>query len=167
MNIRLARVEDIEKIIDIMYREKKIMKEAGINQWDDSYPTREIYINDINREELFLVEVEGKIGAFGVINKDVDKEYEKIKWSIVDICYSMHRVIVDSSLGIKGLATALFQHMEKLAKDEGIKTIHIDTYIENYKAQKLFIKLGYRRVEEFRLKEGMKNFVAFEKNFID
>ncbi len=164
MKIRLAEEKDIDKIVEIMDREKKIMRDAGINQWDDSYPTRGIYKKDIEKEELYLVEVEGQIGAFGVLNKEVDEKYEKINWTIKGECYTIHRIIVNSKLGIKGLAKALFFYTEKLAMKEGIKTIHIDTYTENYKAQSLFSNLEYKRVEEFDLKEGMKKYIAFEKD---
>ncbi len=166
MNVRLAKMKELDKIVEIMDREKLNMKKSGINQWDRKYPTKSIYEEDINKGELYLVEVGGEIGGFGVINKKIDKKYDSINWTLKEKCYSMHRVIVNSELGKKGIGNFLFLHMEKLAKNEGIRTIHIDTYIENFKAQKLFLKLGYKRVEEFKLKEGMKNFIAFEKNLV-
>lgn len=163
MKVRLVKKEEINRIMEIVAIAKEEMYRSNIFQWDESYPKIELLLEDIDKGDLYGVEVEGKIGAFACINSEIDDAYENIDWEIKDKCYSIHRLAVDTTLGVRGMAGILFDFTEELAKKEGIKTIHLDTYSENFKAQNLFLKKGYNKICEFDLKPNMKKFFAYEK----
>ena len=54
--IRKAKLSDLEDIMDIINETIKEMKLYGNDQWDDNYPNKETFINDIKNESLYVCE---------------------------------------------------------------------------------------------------------------
>ena len=52
MKMRHAKNEDLDKIMKIIGETVKEMNENGNFQWDESYPNREVFINDIKEGTL-------------------------------------------------------------------------------------------------------------------
>ena len=59
MIIREARIEDIERLLEIYEIAKAFMRQTGnLHQWNSSYPSRELLEGDIEAHHLFVMEEE-------------------------------------------------------------------------------------------------------------
>ena len=61
---RGARHSDLEQILDIYARARKVMAASGNpTQWGDGYPPREMLEEDIDANRLFIYTVNGRLEA--------------------------------------------------------------------------------------------------------
>lgn len=64
MNIRHARPDDLNKIMEIYQYARTVMAQSGNpGQWVNGYPSRELIEGDLKKERLFVLENEGEIEA--------------------------------------------------------------------------------------------------------
>lgn len=54
MEYRLAKRSDIDAVYTLIKAAIVQMEADGIYQWDDIYPTKEDFINDMEKESLYL-----------------------------------------------------------------------------------------------------------------
>ena len=52
---RKATIKDIDEIMIAVEDAREFLKEQGNGQWQDGYPNRDNFINDINNGRLFVV----------------------------------------------------------------------------------------------------------------
>ena len=140
MNIRLAKLEDLETIQKIYRRAKAYMVETGNpNQWLDGYPTREMLEDDIACRHLYVMEEDGHLyGAFAFIIGD-DDTYRIIEdgaWRLDATYGTIHRIA--SSGERKGLLHICMEYCLKQ-----IDYIRIDTHHDNKVMQHLILKEGF------------------------
>ena len=78
--IRKAIQEDLDAVMQIIKSCTEDMISKKIYQWNDKYPNRETFFNDIENEDLLLL-VEGNqlLGCVSVTNK-MDDFYSTIDW---------------------------------------------------------------------------------------
>ena len=140
MNIRLARVDDLDRLQDIYRRAKAYMVETGNpNQWLEGYPKREMLEEDITSQHLYVMEEENHLyGAFAFIIGD-DATYRIIEegtWRSDATYGTIHRIA--SSGERKGLMHVCMKYcLEK------IDYIRIDTHHDNKVMQHLILKEGF------------------------
>ena len=80
MKIRKANLEDIDNIMHMYNSCVSGMIDEGINQWDSTYPNKQIILNDIKYSTFFVVEINKEIVAGINIDKNQDNTYKSIKW---------------------------------------------------------------------------------------
>lgn len=51
---RIAQFSDYQKILTLINDGKRQMAAAGITQWDDSYPNKEVILQDIEHQQLWI-----------------------------------------------------------------------------------------------------------------
>ena len=66
--IRLAKETELLEILSLTNACTTHMIDQGIYQWNDTYPSREAFVNDINRGELFVLKSNHKLIGCMVIN---------------------------------------------------------------------------------------------------
>ncbi|WP_035294198.1 GNAT family N-acetyltransferase [Clostridium sp. KNHs214] len=165
MKIIQASIDDLKEIMHLIELCVKKMNEEGSNQWDQSYPNKEIIKEDIDAGYLFVAKFNNKIIGIVVLNHIESKEYNEINWTdshgkIIVI----HRMAVDINWQRKGVAKELISFSEKFARNNKFTSIRTDTYIENIKMQSMFKKLGYKKVGQVFFNNGKtKPFICFEK----
>jgi len=164
MLIRLATLNDIPQIIQLITEVVPVMITSGNLQWDNNYPNIAVFTNDIDRGQLWIAEIEGKIAGITAITTDQEPEYAKVGWDIKEIAIVTHRLAVSPQYQGLGIATALLQQAEHEALRRNIKILRIDTNTSNSATQKLFPKLGYIYVGEIGLgfRPGLR-FYCYEK----
>lgn len=54
MNYRLGRLEDVEEISKMVDSAKVLMSSQGIEQWDEIYPAKEDFEDDIEKKTLIV-----------------------------------------------------------------------------------------------------------------
>ena len=166
MKVRHADLLDIDEIMKIITDSVKIMNENNNFQWDNTYPTREIFLNDIKEKTLYVVEEDKNILGLGVMNLETPKEYNILEWNSTNTDYVIHRLAAKMNYSRKGVAEFLIIHLEKEAVKKGKKYMRVDTNEKNIKARNLFEKLDYSLIGIINLHGKNDNFVCYEKKLV-
>jgi ribosomal protein S18 acetylase RimI-like enzyme len=164
MTIRLALTEDIPYIMQLIRKVVPLMRAAGNFQWGDDYPNPEVFANDITIGQLWIAELENKIVGISAITTDQDPEYADAGWDITEKAIVTHRLAVDPDYQGKGIARALMNQAEQVAKNSGTSILRVDTNSKNMATQALFPKLGYQFSGEIGLakRPGLR-FFCYQK----
>lgn len=162
--IRLATLQDIPRILEIKNLAIDTMHQNKIFQWDDSYPTQDIFEQDILRKEFYVLEEHNHIMGFCCINNTHAPEHKQLNWSTPGDAYMVHRLAIDPNAGGKGFASLFLAFAEQLAKSNNVFSMRINTFSHNYLAQKLFIKNGYSYVGEMIIPRKTEPFYCYEKH---
>lgn len=143
---RLAQKEDVDIILEIIKGAVFRLGKAGINQWQNGYPNREVVLADIEKGVGRVVCKDEKILAYGAVVYSGEKAYDDLKggeWLMETHDYAtIHRVcVVNEGVG-KGYGKVFML----LAEDEVKKTfrsIRIDTHPDNKIMQSMVESLNY------------------------
>ncbi|AEU36408.1 GNAT family N-acetyltransferase [Granulicella mallensis] len=164
MQIRLATSDDIPNIMQIVRRVVPLMRASGNLQWDDRYPNPEVFAQDVQLSQLWVADVDGTLAGMAAITTDQSPEYAQVGWDIHELAIVVHRIAVDPDFAGRGIAIALMQQAETVARERGIAKLRVDTNTQNQVTQRLFPKLGYTFAGEITLdfRPGL-NFLCYEK----
>jgi GNAT superfamily N-acetyltransferase len=163
--IRLARTTDLPQLMELVRRAVPLMRAAGNLQWDDAYPNEDIFARDIDLDELWLAEsANGDIIGVAAITTDQSPEYAGVGWNIHELAIVIHRLAVDPEHRGLGIAAALMEHAEQVARGREIPRLLVDTSAENETAQRLILRCGYKYAGEIALhfRPGLQVF-CYEK----
>ncbi|MEG2984406.1 MAG: GNAT family N-acetyltransferase [Peptostreptococcaceae bacterium] len=161
--IRKATINDMKEIMGIIKETVKEMKDYNNTQWDANYPAEEDFINDIEKEELYVYERENQIAGFICINKIEAKEYNDLSWTLDEEAMIVHRMAVKSSQRKLGIGSSLMKFADDLALENNMKYLKTDTYSINTKMNSLFKKCGYKFIGEVKFIGKEKTFYCYEK----
>ncbi|OBR92826.1 acetyltransferase (GNAT) family protein [Clostridium ragsdalei P11] len=161
--IRKATMEDIKDIMEIIRKTIIEMRTYNNTQWDENYPQKKDFVDDIQNENLVVVERNEKLIGFLCINKIEPAEYNGLNWSLNEDCLVLHRMSVSPNYRRCGIATELMKFTEDLALKNNIKYLKTDTYSVNAKMQALFKKCSYNFVGEIHFNGKEKPFYCYEK----
>ncbi len=150
--------------MSLVRRVVPLMRASGNLQWDDHYPNEQVFERDIDQGELWVAEQEGVIAAVTAITTDQSPEYADVGWDIHEPAIVVHRLAVDPAFRGTGLAHALMQHAETIARQRDILILRVDTNTQNPATQRLLPKLGYTLAGEIGLdfRPGLR-FFCYEK----
>ena len=146
MNIeyRLGTKQDLNAICSLIRQAIDEMERHGINQWDDIYPARKDFEEDIEKKTLYLAYVEDKMAALYVISGEFDEQYRNGQWKYEErSAFVLHRFCVSPFFQNQGIGRAVLKHIEEQVKAMGYNSIRLDTFTENPFAQKLYLHSGY------------------------
>ena len=140
--IRTAKLEDLEEIISVYDFARNFMIESGNpTQWAGGYPQREMLVDDIDKEQLFVVEEDGEITGVFAYMGGRDETYAYIEdgaWLSDDEYKTIHRVA--ASKNGKGIMKKICDYCK-----EDFDNLRIDTHDDNKKMQHLIEKNGFIR----------------------
>ena len=164
MQIRTCKSDEVTTLMDLVRRMVPSMRASGNLQWDEDYPNAEVFQQDVAAAQLWVAEIDGKIGGFAAITTEQPAEYAEVGWNVQEPAIVVHRLAVDPAWRGKGIAAALMAQAETVAKDRGIGVLRVDTNSENAATQRLFPKLGYTLAGEIELgfRPGLR-FLCYEK----
>jgi GNAT superfamily N-acetyltransferase len=151
MTIRLATLNDIPPIMQLIAEVVPAMNAAGNFQWDSTYPNAKVFENDIASGQLWVADADGDIAGIAAITTDQEPEYAEAGWDLNETAIVTHRLAVSARYRGRGIAASLLQQAEKEAISRGIKTLRIDTNSNNKATRQLFPKLGYEFAGEIGL----------------
>lgn len=143
MNIRRAVITDIPEIMLLIAEVVPAMNAGGNFQWDNTYPNAQVFEKDIERDQLWVAAIDGRIAGISAITTDQEPEYANVGWDIDELAIVTHRLAVGPKYRGMGVAAALMLEAEHEALRRGIKTLRVDTNTANQATQKLFPKMGY------------------------
>lgn len=165
MLFRLGTKDDLDEICCLIEKAIKHMKNQGIDQWDELYPAREDFADDIDKNTLYAAVENDKIIAVYVINQECDKEYHDCVWENPDesACI-IHRFCVLPDYQNKGIGTRILSHIENQVKKMGYNSIRLDVFSNNPYAIKLYEKNGYEKRGHADWRKG--RFCLMEKTLL-
>lgn len=159
--VRLARMEELDALLDLVKATVRDLDSQGIYQWDEIYPDRPTLLKDIELQELRVIEVDGRIAGMIAINEVQSPGYETVPWSYHGRVLVVHRLIVDPRYQRQKLGSQLMDCAEREAAREGYDTIRLDAFTENPAALAFYKGRGYRQVGTVPFRKG--HFHCFEK----
>lgn len=165
VHLRLATLSDVSAILHLIRRVVPLMQASGNQQWSADYPNAEVFEQDIAKGHLWVAELDGAVAAVAALtHNDQDAEYAQADWDFAEPALVTHRLAVDPAAQGHGLAAALLEQAEVLARQQGLRVLRVDTNSENQATQRLFPKLGYRYAGEITLafRPGLR-FFCYEK----
>lgn len=164
MLIRLATLNDIPFIMEVIAGLIPEMIASGNLQWDSTYPNTGVFTDDVALGYLWVAKIDGLVAGVAAITTNQEAEYTQVAWDITELAIVTHRLAVSPHYRGLGIAAALLKQAEFEAIRRGIKTLRIDTNTHNKATQKLFPKLGYVFAGEIGLnfRPGLR-FYCYEK----
>lgn len=147
--IRRAKISEITDILTITRACTEHMIRLGILQWNEYYPSKIVFENDIDRDALFIMENSGKIIGTITITPLMDVEYEPIEWLTPNANnIYIHRLSIHPMEQGKGFAKELMDFAEQFAREKGYVSVRLDTFSQNKRNQKFYEARGYRRLSD-------------------
>ena len=167
MNIvyRKAQIKDLDKIETLIRNAIYEMESHNIMQWDDLYPVKEDFEQDIKKKHLYVGCIDNEIAVVFALNQEFDDAYNDGKWKALENSFFViHRLCVNPKYQNRGIAINTMKFIEKTLMDEGIEAIRLDVYSENTYALKLYNKCGFINVGKAEWRKG--TFYLMEKILI-
>ena len=161
---RRAILADLPAILALVQRVVPLMNASGNFQWSSDYPNEAVFTTDIERNHLWVAELDGAVAGVAALTTDQDEEYAQADWDVAESALVTHRLAVDPAAQGQGVALALMDQAETQAVAQGLRVLRVDTNSENAATQRLFPKLGYRFAGEITLgfRLGLR-FFCYEK----
>ncbi len=166
MKIRKAKVKDVTSIMNIVNQAQEYFRMQGINQWQNGYPTKSVFTEDIENEMSYVIEEDGKVvGTFFFAIGD-EPTYQKIyegSWKNEDVYGMIHRVAVDNQMKGNGLGGKIVEFASKECERHNVSSLRIDTHRDNKSMQRMLTKNGFEARGIIYLADGAER-IAFEKS---
>lgn len=144
---RLAHPEELEEICHLVAAAVAEMKRNGIDQWDERYPVKEDFAEDIDQRCLYVGWIRGVMAVIFALNQQYDEEYKNGNWSYPDQEFEvLHRLCVNPLFQNQGVGKRTMQFMEEKVRAGNIRAIRLDVFSGNPYALCLYTHMGYRKV---------------------
>jgi GNAT superfamily N-acetyltransferase len=166
LSIRLITINELDLVHQLTTACGVKLRENGIDQWGENYPSHKIIQKDIENKHLYGLYFENELVATVVLNQEQDFVYSEIKW-LTPACSNnliVHRLAVDPKHQGKGYAKKLMHFAEELCLSKNMDSIRLDTYSKNEQNIGFYQKLAYQLVD-FAILKDFDNFpvACFEK----
>ncbi|MBR2613034.1 MAG: GNAT family N-acetyltransferase [Clostridia bacterium] len=141
MEVRRAKQEEVEEILDIYAGARDYMRKTGNpTQWSGGYPDEATVLSDMSAERLYvLCEGDELYGVFALLETG-DSDYDKIDGAWLNsLPYAaMHRVASAGKRG--GVVAECVNYVLSRFSD-----VRIDTHEDNLPMQRALEKFGFVR----------------------
>lgn len=145
--IRKGSFKDIVSLMHLIRACAKVMIANGIYQWNEHYPNPSAFTQDIERDELYVLDINGQVMGTIVISTLMDEEYMPIKWLTKNQNnIYIHRLAIHPDIQGQGYAQQLMDYAENYAIEKGYSSIRLDTFSQNKRNQKFYELRGYKRL---------------------
>ena len=158
MIIREARIEDMERLLEIYEIAKAFMRKTGnLHQWNSSYPSRELLEGDIEAHHLFVMEEDHVIHSVFAFIIGEDPTYKEIEGAWLDNSTygTIHRIASD------GTMHHVFNEAVNFCS-ERCAHIRADTHEDNKVMQKVILRNGFKETGIIYIEDGTPR-IAYEK----
>ena len=147
MNIRQAIITDLDIVKKIAEACAIDMANYSIFQWNEEYPSKEVFQDDIEVGALYVLEINNKIVGCIMLSDVKDDVYKDVKWLTKDSKnLYIHRLAVDPSYQKKGNGRRLMDFAESFAMKNNFASIRLDTFSLNHRNNKFYKSRGYSQL---------------------
>lgn len=145
--IRKGKLEDIDEIKALTEACAAHMIQQGIYQWNEHYPSKNVFIKDVEIGQLYVLEEHGRIEGTIVLSDIEDEEYDGVKWSgDQGKKLYIHRLAVHPDFQGQGKARSLMDFAEDYARANQYDWIRLDTFSQNPRNHKFYENRGFNRL---------------------
>ena len=147
--IRKATINDIADIMGIVSDAQLSLRDLGIDQWQDGYPSIDVIKNDIASEVGYVYCADNKVVGYAAIVLTGEEAYNQIsanRWNTTNDYVVVHRLCVKRNYTKAGIATALMTFASNIAVRDGYTSFRIDTHRGNIRMLAMLEKLGFSYV---------------------
>ena len=165
VNIKLAKLVDLDRVKEIAEACAEKMIKDNIYQWNENYPSKEIFREDIKNNALFVARINSEIVGCIMLSSYKDDVYKNVKWISEDNNnLYIHRLAVHPSFQKKGIARKMMDYAEAFAKSKNHKSIRLDTFSKNHRNNKFYKLRGYIKLGDvFFPNQSVFPFHCYEK----
>ncbi len=156
MKIRVANLNDLNSLTAITRRCIDNLNKQGIYQWDEIYPSKKDFHEDILEQSLYVVASADDISGCICINQLECPGYENANW-LGSQFLVIHKIIIDPQNESQGFGKYAMYFAEKTARSKKKDSIRLDCFKENLRANQFYRKLGYAVRGETLFRKGMFN----------
>ena len=167
MLIRKSDNSDIKFLMPIFEEARRTIAALGIDQWQNGYPSEDVILDDIEKAQSYLCEIDGKVcGTFAMLENG-EPTYDKIydgEWLTGDSgeYIAIHRVAISVISRGSGLSGKMIGYAADFAVEKGRKSLRIDTHRGNVVMRRMLEKNGFVYCGIIYLANGDER-VAYEK----
>ncbi len=157
LRFRKGVATDLDDIMALVADAQNWLKEQGVDQWQDGYPTRELILSDILGGTNYLIECNGVVAATAVVSFDGEPTYSRVVgkgWLNENRYAVVHRIAVSNEYRGRGIAKEILHYTEELCVENGVFDIRIDTHRNNRAMASLLKKMGYSHCGRITLASG-------------
>lgn len=163
--IKKATNSQLDEILNLTKACAKHMISNGIYQWNEHYPSRSAFEEDLKRDELYVYSQSDAIAGAIVISDLKDEIYEPVAWLTPEdaSCIYIHRLAVHPDFQGQGIAQQMMHYAEEFARKNGFVSIRLDTFSQNSRNNQFYQKRGYQKLEEIYFpKQSEHPFYCYE-----
>lgn len=155
---------DLDRISEIIGKAVEYFRGAGIPQWQNGYPSREIIKKDIDDGYYYVAKIDGEIVAGAYISAEHEPTYDQIDgaWLNDSKYCCIHRICVDNRYKGKGIAGAIVRKAEDIARHNRSRNLRCDTHEKNKSMRRMLEKNGFLLCGNITLENGDPR-VAYQK----
>jgi len=165
IKIELATQNELDRVKEIAEACAKNMIENNIFQWNDKYPSREIFKEDIKNKSLYVSKINQEVVGCIMLSSFKDDVYSSVDWITPDE-YNLyiHRLAVHPIFQKKGIARKMMDFAEDFAKSNNYISIRLDTFSQNPRNNKFYKSRGYNKLDDVYFpKQSEFPFHCYEK----
>lgn len=164
---RIAEKKDLNEILRLIANARAYIASQGIDQWQDGYPEPEVLEGDMESRIGIVFLEDGKICSYMALMDIPEPVYDELEgqW-LQDAAYAtVHRMAIDDGYRGKGVSTAMLKYAEDYARENGLRSLRLDTHRGNKAMRGLLEKSGYTYCGEVKydVTAGDPIRVAYEK----
>ncbi|WP_165044426.1 GNAT family N-acetyltransferase [Adlercreutzia sp. ZJ138] len=175
MRFRKAEQGELDSVLAVIADGRAAIAKLGIDQWSGGNPKRELIELDLRlrRSHVAIDEESGRIMATAVIDFSGEPDYDAIEGAWLTSSSSsapqyavVHRFAVVHAFSRQGVAKAMLNYAEGLAREQGCVSVRVDTHPGNVRMLGLLERCGYHRcgiVYMSHIEGATPERVAFEK----
>jgi len=157
---------DVESACRIVDACRTALRDAGIDQWDDVYPTRQTVAEDAARQRLFVLIAGEECVATIALDETQSPEYASVSWQFPTPALVVHRLCVDPMRQGEGFGGTLMNFAETYAAEHRYASIRLDAYSPNAGAVALYRRRGYREAGRVFFPRRTAVFYCFEREVV-
>lgn len=156
MEFMHAKFIDLPQLMALFRAATRQMDEQGIRQWDEIYPAESFLREDIERRQMYIGRIDGRIAVTFSLEPCRGEDYEKADWQyLVPEFVVLHRLCVHPDFQGQGAAKAAMDFLEQEVLSRGISVIRLDAFPQNPAAIHLYESRGYRKAGEVTFRKGL------------
>ncbi len=147
--LRKANLTDLSKIMKIIAEAKVFLGKSGSDQWQGIYPAREDVVDDLAKNQAYVLDVDGEVAAYSAVITGEEPNYTKItngSWTNDNLDYvTVHRICFSDQFRGQELTKYLFSNIFTLMNAQGYRDFRVDTHEMNRIMQHVFEREGFEQ----------------------
>ena len=149
IKIELAEINDLNDIMKMIHNCANDLISKNIFQWNEKYPSRDIFLSDIEKKNLFILKNNSGIIGCIALSHEKDIEYTDVKWLTKDDKnLYVHRLAVDPKFQKKGIGKLLMDFAEDYARNNKFISVRLDTFSKNERNNRFYKSRKYTKLDD-------------------